>query len=210
MFEYILYAILTSNILLAGSAPSDGGYYRYIGPKWSKFARYYYPNQGYYFHYITEEESERSMRSQALTMPEEKDAIYAENIVDVATEAGTFKTLVKLVTDLGLVDTLKGVDSVTVFAPSDDAFATLPEGTLENLTTKQAKAIVARHIIVGATVTSADFRNGTAGTFGGEYIEFYTMENGPLVRYNGNDANVVSTDIKASNGVIHVLDSVIL
>ena len=70
MFEYILYAILTSNILLAGSAPSDGGYYRYIGPKWSKFARYYYPNQGYYFHYITEEESERSMRSQALTMPE--------------------------------------------------------------------------------------------------------------------------------------------
>merc|ERR1712193_131694 len=70
----------------------------------------------------------------------------------VAVAAGSFKTLVKLVGDLGLVETLKGVEAATVFAPSDDAFAKLPKGTLEGLTPEQAKAIVARHVIAGATV----------------------------------------------------------
>ena len=67
MLNYFLFTILASNIMIATAAPSDpdGGYYRYIGPKWSKFARYYYPQQGYYFHYVEESE-----RSQALTMPE--------------------------------------------------------------------------------------------------------------------------------------------
>merc|ERR1711988_1918361 len=69
------------------------------------------------------------------------------DLVDVAVAAGSFKTLVKLVGDLGLVETLKGVEAATVFAPSDDAFAKLPPGTLESLTPEQAKAIVARHVI---------------------------------------------------------------
>merc|ERR1712087_1015127 len=73
------------------------------------------------------------------------------DLVDVAVAAGSFKTLVKL-GDLGLVETLKGVEAATVFAPSDDAFAKLPPGTLESLTPEQAKAIVARHVIAGATV----------------------------------------------------------
>merc|ERR1719336_2372532 len=62
---------------------------------------------------------------------------------------GSFTTLVKIVSDLGLVDTLKGVEAATVFAPSDEAFAKLPEGTLESLTTEQAKAIVSRHVVAG-------------------------------------------------------------
>jgi len=192
--------------MIATAAP-DGGYYRYIGPKWSKFARYYYPQQGYYFHYVQESE-----RSQALTMPEspEEKSASVGDIVDVAVEAGSFTKLVEIVTNLGLVETLKGVDSVTIFAPSDEAFAKIPEGTLENLTTKQAKAIIARHIIVGATVLSADFRSGTSGTFGGEYIEFFKNENGNQVSYNDNAVNVGDVDIKASNGVIHVIDAVLL
>jgi len=192
--------------MVATAAP-DGGYYRYVGPKWSKFARYYYPQQGYYFHYVQESE-----RSQALTMPEtpEEKSDNVGDIVDVAVEAGSFTKLVKIVTDLGLVETLKGIDSVTIFAPSDEAFAKIPEGTLENLTTIQAKAIIARHIIVGATVLSADFRSGTSGTFGGEYIEFFKNEDGNQVSYNDNAVNVGDVDIKASNGVIHVIDAVLL
>lgn len=196
---------MASNIMDATAAP-EGGYYRYIGPKWSKFARYYYPQQGYYFHYVEESE-----RSQALKMPdtaEEKSDVG--DIVDVAVEAGSFTKLVEIVTNLGLVETLKGVDSVTIFAPSDEAFAKIPKGTLENLTTKEAKAIIARHIIVGATVLSADFRSGTSGTFGGEYIEFFKNENGNQVSYNDNAVNVGDVDIKASNGVIHVIDAVLL
>merc|ERR1711997_878511 len=78
------------------------------------------------------------------------------DLVDVAVGAGSFTTLVKLVGDLGLVETLKGVEAATVFAPSDEAFAKLPPGTLESLTPEQAKAIVARHVIAGATVYAAD------------------------------------------------------
>merc|ERR1712156_1398722 len=71
------------------------------------------------------------------------------DVVDVAVGAGAFTTLVKVVGDLGLVETLKGVEAVTIFAPSDEAFAKLPEGTLESLTPEQAKAIVARHVVAG-------------------------------------------------------------
>ena len=133
------------------------------------------------------------------------------DVVDVAVGAGAFTTLVKIVSDLGHVETLKGVDAVTIFAPSDDAFAKLPAGTLESLTTEQATAIVARHVIPGATVMAADVATGTVGTFGGEDIELVkTAEGGVQVMYNGNTVNVVAADVGASNGVIHVIDSVIL
>ena len=74
------------------------------------------------------------------------------DLVDVAVGAGAFTTLVKIVSDLGLVDTLKGVEAATVFAPTDAAFAKLPAGTLESLTADQAKAIVARHVIPGVYI----------------------------------------------------------
>merc|ERR1712241_1204011 len=93
------------------------------------------------------------------------------DLVDVAVGAGKFTTLVKLVGDLGLVETLKGVEAATIFAPSDDAFAKLPAGTLESLTPEQAKTIVARHVVAGATVMAADVATGTVGTFGGENID---------------------------------------
>merc|ERR1711994_454519 len=131
--------------------------------------------------------------------------------VDVAVEVGAFTTLVKIVSDLGLVPTLKGVDSVTIFAPSDEAFKKLPEGTLESLTTEQAKAIVSRHVVAGATVYAANVTTGSVGTFGGENIDLIkTEEGGVQVSYNGNAVNVVAADVKASNGVIHVIDAVIL
>merc|ERR1719191_246440 len=133
------------------------------------------------------------------------------DVVDVAVGAGAFTTLVKIVSDLGLVDTLKGVEAVTIFAPSDEAFAKLPAGTLESLTTEQAKAIVSRHVVAGATVLAADVATGDVATFGGENVGlFKTDEGGVQVTYNGQTVNVVTADVKASNGVIHVIDNVIL
>merc|ERR1712129_690346 len=90
------------------------------------------------------------------------------DVVDVAIAAGSFTTLVKLLSDLGLVDALREAEAQTIFAPSDDAFAKLPEGTLESLTPEQALAIVLRHVVGGATVLAADVATGSVGTFGGE------------------------------------------
>merc|ERR1719191_2628203 len=133
------------------------------------------------------------------------------DVVDVAVGAGAFTTLVKIVSDLGLVDTLKGVEAVTIFAPSDEAFAKLPEGTLESLTPEQAKAIVARHVVAGATVMAADVATGDVETFGGETVGLVkTEEGGVQVAYNGQTVNVVTADVGASNGVIHVIDNVIV
>merc|ERR1711992_347319 len=115
------------------------------------------------------------------------------DVVDVAVGAGAFTTLVKVVSDLGLVETLKGVEAVTIFAPSDDAFAKLPEGTLESLTPEQAKAIVARHVVAGATVMAADVTTGDVETFGGETVGLVkTEEGGVQVVYNGQTVNVVA------------------
>merc|ERR1712210_48242 len=128
------------------------------------------------------------------------------DVVDVAVGAGAFTTLVKIVSDLGLVETLKGIDAVTIFAPSDAAFEKLPEVTLESLTTEQAKAIVARHVVAGATVGAADVTTGDVGTLGGKNIGLVKDNGGVQVTYNGQTVNVVTADVFASNGVIHVID----
>merc|ERR1712029_1236023 len=133
------------------------------------------------------------------------------DVVDVAVGNGAFTTLVKIVGDLGLVETLKGVEAVTIFAPSDEAFAKLPEGTLESLTPEQAKAIVARHVVAGASVYAADVATGDVETFGGETIGLVKTEAGGVqVTYKGQTVNVVTADVGASNGVIHVIDNVIV
>merc|ERR1719492_726838 len=132
------------------------------------------------------------------------------DVVDVAVGAGAFTTLVKIVSDLGLVDTLKGAEALTVFAPPDEAFAKLPAGTLESLTPDQAKAIVLRHVVT-AKVPAAAVATGPVGTIGGEEIGLVkTAEGGVQINYNGNTQNVVTADVMASNGVIHVIDNVIL
>merc|ERR1719210_2187134 len=132
------------------------------------------------------------------------------DVVDVAVGAGSFSTLVKIVSDLGLVDTLKNAEALTVFAPSDDAFAKLPEGTLESLSPEDAKAIVLRHVVT-AKVPAADVATGSVATIGGEEIELVkTEEGGVQINYGGNTVNVVAADVMANNGVIHVIDNVIL
>merc|ERR1712156_795284 len=145
-----------------------------------------------------------------LGAPEPAPEPAVGDVVDVAVGAGAFTTLVKIVSDLGLVDTLKGVEAVTIFAPSDDAFAKLPAGTLDSLTPDQAKTIVLRHVVT-AKVPAAAVTTGPVGTIGGQVIDLVkTPEGGVQINYNGNTQNVVTADVMASNGVIHVIDSVIL
>merc|ERR1712179_439899 len=134
----------------------------------------------------------------------------SEDVVDVAVGAGAFTTLVKIVSDLGLVDTLKGAEALTVFAPSDEVFGKLPSGTLESLTPDQAKEIVLRHVVT-AKVPAADVATGPVKTIGGEVIDLIkTGAGGVQIAYEGNTINVVTADVMASNGVIHIIDQVIL
>ena len=132
------------------------------------------------------------------------------DIVDTAVAAGSFSTLVAAVSAAGLVDTLKGAGPFTVFAPSDDAFAALPEGTVEDLVKPENKdkltAILLLHVLPGKVMAS-----DVAGqvldpaTAGGETVHVDGTD-GVTV----NDANVVTADIECSNGVIHVIDTVLL
>jgi uncharacterized surface protein with fasciclin (FAS1) repeats len=134
---------------------------------------------------------------------------HSKDIVDTAVGAGSFTTLVAAVQAAGLVDTLKGPGPFTVFAPTDEAFAALPEGTVEDLLKPEnlakLQAVLTYHVVAGK-VMSGDLSNGmTAATVQGADITIMT-EGG--VKVNG--ANVVTADIEATNGVIHVIDAVIL
>merc|ERR1711994_1073938 len=132
------------------------------------------------------------------------------DVVDVAVGAGSFKTLVSIVSDLGLVDTLKGAEALTVFAPSDEAFAKIDPEVLNSLTAEQKKTIVLRHVVT-AKVPAAAVTTGPVETIGGESIDLVkTAEGGVQVNFNGGSSNVVAADVMASNGVIHVIDKVIL
>ncbi|NOD33587.1 MULTISPECIES: fasciclin domain-containing protein [unclassified Ruegeria] len=134
----------------------------------------------------------------------------AADIVDTAVAAGSFNTLVAAVQAAGLVDTLKGDGPFTVFAPTDEAFAALPEGTVESLLLPENKdqlvSILTYHV-VPAKVMSGDIADKRAKvlTVQGDRLSV-NAKNGVKV----NDAKVVQADIEASNGVIHVVDAVIL
>ncbi|GAB4540400.1 MAG: fasciclin domain-containing protein [Ruegeria sp.] len=134
----------------------------------------------------------------------------AADIVDTAVAAGSFNTLVAAVQAAGLVDTLKGKGPFTVFAPTDEAFAALPEGTVESLLQPENKdqlvAILTYHV-VPAKVMSGDIAGKRAKvlTVQGDRLSV-NAKNG--VKVDG--ANVVQADIEASNGVIHVVDKVLL
>merc|ERR1712198_293784 len=140
------------------------------------------------------------------------------DLVDVAVAAGQFTTLVEVVTDLGLVDTIKGAEALTIFAPNDAAFAKLDPGLLESLTLEQKKAVVLRHVVVGK-VMAADVVTGPVKTFGGEEIDLVKSRNradpGEVrIEFSVNGsfrfAKVVKADVQACNGVIHVINRVIL
>jgi uncharacterized surface protein with fasciclin (FAS1) repeats len=134
---------------------------------------------------------------------------HSKDIVDTAVGAGTFGTLVAAVQAAGLVDTLKGEGPFTVFAPTDDAFAALPAGTVEELLKPENKdkltSILTYHVVPGK-VMSADLSNNMmATTVQGGDITIMTQDG---VTVNG--AKVISADIETSNGIIHVIDAVIL
>ena len=134
---------------------------------------------------------------------------HSKDIVDTAVGAGSFTTLVAAVQAAGLVDTLKGDGPFTVFAPTDEAFAALPEGTVATLLLPENKdqliSILTYHVVAGK-VMSTDLSNGMmATTVQGGNVTIMT-EDGVSV----NGAKVVTADIEASNGVIHVIDAVIL
>lgn len=132
------------------------------------------------------------------------------DIVDTAVSAGGFTTLVKAVQAAGLVDTLKGEGPFTVFAPTDEAFAKLPAGTLESLLKPENKdklaAILTYHVVAGKVGAADVAKLDNAKTVNGQSVTIETSKNGVTV----DGAHVVKTDIWTSNGVIHVIDAVIL
>ena len=132
------------------------------------------------------------------------------DIVDTAVAAGSFKTLAAALGAAGLVDTLKGAGPFTVFAPTDDAFAKLPAGTVEELLKPENKgkltAILTYHVVDGNVMAADVVKLKEAKTLNCMMVN--VMVNGGTVMIN--DATVTSADIAASNGVIHVIDSVLL
>lgn len=139
----------------------------------------------------------------------EKEATSGD-IVDVAVSAGQFNTLVAALKAAGLVDTLKGDGPFTVFAPTDAAFAKLPAGTIDNLLKPENKdqliAILTYHVVTGNVMAADVVKLSSAATVNGAAVSI-EVDNG-IVRID--NATVLKTDIGASNGVIHVIDTVIL
>ena len=133
-----------------------------------------------------------------------------KDIVDTAVSAGSFKTLVAAVQAAGLVSTLKGEGPLTVFAPTDEAFAKLPEGTVENLLKPENRdkltAILTYHVVPGKVTADQVVGLSSAKTANGQSLSINASDGKVMV----DNANVIKTDIMASNGVIHVIDAVVI
>ena len=154
----------------------------------------------------------RSILSAAMAIPLAFSAVAAKaaDIVDTAVSAGQFETLVAAVQAAGLVDTLKGDGPFTVFAPTDEAFAKLPDGTVEDLLKPENKeqlvAVLTYHVVPGKIMS---------GDIAGQTTMVETVQGGKLSvdatdGVKVDEATVISADIEASNGVIHVIDTVVL
>jgi len=130
----------------------------------------------------------------------------AKDLVDTAASAGNFKTLVAAVQAAGLVDTLKGPGPFTIFAPSDAAFAKIPKATLDGLLADKAALtkVLTYHVVPGK-VMAADVKAGMVKTVQGQDLTVSTAS-GVMV----DQSKVVATDVGASNGVIHVIDTVLM
>jgi len=152
----------------------------------------------------------KTIAAGALAIVVSVSASKAADIVDTAVSAGSFKTLVAAVQAAGLVDTLKGTGPFTVFAPTDDAFGKLPKGTVENLLKPENKpqliAILTYHVVPGK-IMSKDLagKKTMAKTVEGSEVAV-DATSGVKV----DSANVIKADIVTSNGVIHVIDAVIM
>ena len=133
-----------------------------------------------------------------------------KDIVDTAVAAGSFKTLAMALQAADLVETLKGAGPFTVFAPTDEAFAKLPAGTLEALLKPENKSklrrILTAHVVAGKVMAADAVKLGSAKAVSGDTLTIASRDGGVTV----DGAKVVKTDLAATNGVIHVIDSVIL
>jgi uncharacterized surface protein with fasciclin (FAS1) repeats len=139
-----------------------------------------------------------------------KHSMWQEDVVDTAVSAGDFTTLVTAIKAAGLVDTLKGEGPFTVFAPTDEAFAKLPAGTVENLLKPENKqklvSILTYHVVPGKVMASDVVNLSHAKTVNGQSLMINTSHGVVMV----DNAKIVQTDIECSNGVIHVIDAVVL
>jgi uncharacterized surface protein with fasciclin (FAS1) repeats len=135
-------------------------------------------------------------------------ATASNNIVETAVSAGSFNTLVAAVQAADLVDTLAGEGPYTVFAPTDEAFAKLPEGTVEALIAnpEQLRAILLYHVVPGKVTASQVVNLSNATTAQGTDVNIKVADGSVMI----NNATVIATDIETSNGIIHVIDTVIL
>ncbi len=133
-----------------------------------------------------------------------------KDIVDVAVENGSFTTLAAALEAAGLVDTLKGEGPFTVFAPTDDAFAKLPEGTLDMLlmpeNKEKLKAVLTCHVVPGKVMAADVVTIDIATTVQGQDLMIEVVDGTVMV----DNAKVVTADVEASNGVIHVIDTVVM
>jgi uncharacterized surface protein with fasciclin (FAS1) repeats len=133
-----------------------------------------------------------------------------KDIVDTAVAAGSFKTLTAAIQAAGLTATLKGKGPFTVFAPTDDAFAKLPPGTVENLLKPENKkkliAILTYHVVPGRITAAQVSKMTEAKTVNGKDLTIRTDQGHVMI----NDATVIKADIECSNGVIHVIDTVLI
>lgn len=146
--------------------------------------------------------------SEAATL-EPSEAITGKDIVATATEAGSFSTLLTAATAAGLVETLQGEGPFTVFAPTDEAFAALPEGTLDSLLAdpEALKQVLLYHVVSGEVTADQVVGLTSADSVEGSPIAIEVRDGSVFLN---ETAEVVTTDVMASNGVIHVIDSVIL
>lgn len=130
-----------------------------------------------------------------------------KNLVETAIDAGNFKTLVKAVQEAGLVGTLSGEGPFTVFAPTDEAFEKLPEGTLENLLEDREGLgkILTYHVVKGKVMSDQVVNLNKAETVNGQDVSIDSTDGVKI-----DNAKVITTDIECSNGVIHVIDTVLL
>jgi uncharacterized surface protein with fasciclin (FAS1) repeats len=153
-----------------------------------------------------------AVASVALTGSAQAQQKYSEakkaDIVDVAVSAGSFTTLAKALEVAGLVETLKGDGPFTVFAPTDEAFAKVPKEMLEALLADKEKltAVLTYHVVPGKVMAKDVVKLNTATTVNGQDVTIMVHDGKVMI----DNATVLKTDIKASNGVIHVIDSVIL
>ncbi|MCB1187581.1 fasciclin domain-containing protein [bacterium] len=134
----------------------------------------------------------------------------AMDIVDTAASAGTFNTLLAAAKAAGLVDALKGEGPLTVFAPTDEAFAALPEGTVESLLLPENKdklaEILLYHVVSGKVVAEQAVKLESAPTLAGQDLTLMVKDGTLMI----DNASVVAADVMASNGVIHVIDAVLI